>query len=75
MLLVFQHATMISLVGPDGQIGSVYVSLRDTPKMVDFIALQRRKACDPRNPSEGERVCMCLTAFKVVEVAHTHFSG
>lgn len=33
-----------SLVGPDDEIGSVYVSLRDTSKMVDFIALQRQKA-------------------------------
>lgn len=66
---------MISLVGPDNEISSVYVSLRETPKMVDFIALQKQKGCDPRNAGEGGRVCMGLVACKRMEVAHTHFSG
>lgn len=66
---------MISLVGPDDEISSVYVSLRETPKMVDFIALQRQKGCEPRDVNEGETVCMCLVACKGMEVAHTHFSS
>lgn len=61
--------------GPADEISSVYVSLRETPKMVDFIALQRQKGCDPRDVSEGERACMCLVARKEMEVAHTHFPG
>lgn len=62
-------------MGPDDEISPVYVSLRETPKMVGFIALQRQKGCDPRNAREAERVCMSLTIFKAVEIAHTHFSG
>lgn len=64
---------MVSLVGPDDDISSVYVSLRDTPKMVDFIALQRQKRCDPRNASAGGRVSMCSAAFKEMEVANSLF--
>lgn len=62
---------MISLVGPDDKISSVYLTLRETPKVYDFITLQRQKGCDPRNASERGRVCMCLAAFKGMEVAHT----